>query len=126
MNYLRRAWRGEEKLSRVVLLIGVLGNIAALLAVAAVQEIALNYGVHGETYTGVGRGGVPYVGMKYLLSNVLGIVLLTYFPFSMVCIWRCAKKAKTSKYQAWARQLVIIVAILAAFHWLGFLLVESQ
>ena len=125
-GYLGRAWRGEERLSRVALWIGVVGNLAVILLIAAVQQLAQKHGLHGETYIGIGHGGRPYLGLKYLASNIFGLQLITWLPFSLICIWRCAPNVKNTKYTRWTRQLAIIVAALAVVNWLGITAVESE
>jgi hypothetical protein len=125
-GYLGRAWRGEERLLRVALPIGVLGNAIAFCLIAFGQLIAAKHGIYGDTYIGVGAGGHKYIGVKHEMSNAFGLEFLTWLPFSLVCIWRCAPNVTTPKYQTWTRQLVVMCVVFATLWYLLGVIVESE
>lgn len=105
MNYLRRAWRGEERLWKVAWLLGIAGNLLALVLAFFLVGYLLQSGFLSKPTN--------------LMATIFGLEFLTYLPLSLVCMWRCAANVKTPKYKTWTREVLVIISILAPGWWLA-------
>ncbi|MGY3265569.1 hypothetical protein [Lysobacter sp. HA35] len=96
-GFFRRCWSGETKLWQAYWLVGVAGQLAALLICFAV------------TY--------PFwCGPQdnWWSDGLSGVVLISYAVYASVSIWRCAPNASSGIWSALARAVLVLSLAAAA------------
>jgi hypothetical protein len=107
MQWIKRTWRGEEKLWKVFWVYGVgLSLVGFFTALAVSIWAAMSIGVIGS----------PSESTWYFGRYTWSAVSICYFVWITISLWRCAFNLEKRVLGYGARVLAVCVALAATYH----------